>query len=149
VLETCRSLRDQLPDDVRRRLHLCCLPMDDVDENAHLVNALQRHAAVVVQKSLAEGFGLTVTEPMWKGRPVVAAAVGGIPDQIEDGISGILLRDPADTVALTKAVAELLADPVRAAALGAAAHVRVRDYFLGDRHLVQWVQLFDGVLRAT
>jgi trehalose synthase len=86
---------------------------------------------------------------MWKGRPVVAAAVGGIPDQIEDGISGILLRDPADTVALTKAVAELLADPVRAAALGAAAHDRVRDYFLGDRHLVQWVQLFDGVLRAT
>jgi len=149
VLETCRSLRDQLPADVRRRLHLCCLPMDDVDENAHLVNALQRHAAVVVQKSLAEGFGLTVTEPMWKGRPVVAAAVGGIPDQIEDGISGILLRDPADTVALTKAVAELLADPARAAALGAAAHDRVRDYFLGDRHLVQWVQLFDGVLRAT
>ena len=47
------------------------------------------------------------------------------------------------------AVAELLADPARAAALGAAAHDRVRDYFLGDRHLVQWVQLFDGVLRAT
>ena len=149
VLETCRALRDQLPTDVLSRVHLCCLPMDDVDENAHLVNALQRHASVVVQKSLAEGFGLTVTEPMWKGRPVVASAVGGIPDQIEDGVSGLLLRDPTDTTALTEMVAGLLADPAKAAALGAAAHDRVRDYFLGDRHLVQWVQLFDGVLRAA
>ena len=64
----------QLPRRRATRIHLCCLPMDDVDENAHLVNALQRHAAVVVQKSLAEGFGLTVTEPMWKARPVVASA---------------------------------------------------------------------------
>src|SRR6478736_4500876 len=111
VLGECRELRAALPPSQRARVHLCCLPMDDVDENAHLVNALQRHAAVVVQKSLAEGFGLTVTEPMWKRRPVVAAAVGGIPDQIEDGVSGILLRDPADTTALTEAVAELLADP--------------------------------------
>ena len=54
-------------------MHLARLPMDDVDENAHLVNALQRHATVVVQKSLVEGFGLTVTEPMWKSRPVVAS----------------------------------------------------------------------------
>ena len=68
--------------------------MDDVDENAHLVNALQRHAAVVVQKSLVEGFGLTVTEPMWKARPVVASAVGGIQDQIVDGQSGAAPRRP-------------------------------------------------------
>jgi len=122
--------------------------MDDVDENAHLVNALQHHAAVVVQKSLAEGFGLTVTEPMWKARPVVDSAVGGIPDQIEDGVSGVLLHDPRDGGALTEAIAKLLADPERAAAIGEAAHDRVRDYFLGDRHLVQWVQLFDNVLRG-
>ena len=65
------------------------------EENAAIVNALQRHADVVVQKSLAEGFGLTVAEAMWKGRPVVATAVGGIPDQIEDGERGLLL-DPRD-----------------------------------------------------
>ena len=149
ILQACRSLREGLPAAARERIHLCCLPMDDVDENAHLVNALQHHAAVVLQKSLAEGFGLTVTEPMWKSRPVVASAVGGIPDQIEDGVSGILLHDPADVGALTEAVAKLLADPERAAAIGAAAHERVRDYFLGDRHLVQWVQLFDGVLQPA
>jgi len=61
-----------------------------------MVNALQRHAAVVVQKSLAEGFGLTVTEAMWKARPIVASAVGGIVDQIVDGKHGVLIADPGD-----------------------------------------------------
>ena len=70
--------------------------MDDVDENAIIVNAVQRHATVVVQKSLVEGFGLTVTEAMWKSRPVVASAVGGIQDQIADGKEGLLLPDPHD-----------------------------------------------------
>ena len=65
--------------------------MDDADENAVIVNALQRRADVVVQKSLAEGFGLTVAEAMWKGRPVVATRVGGIQDQIEDGTTGCLV----------------------------------------------------------
>ena len=72
------------------------IPMDDGDENAIIVNALQRHAAVVVQKSLVEGFGLTVTEAMWKGRPVVASKVGGIQDQITDGRDGLLVEDPYD-----------------------------------------------------
>ena len=67
----------------RARIHLACLPMDDVEENAAMVNALQRRADVVVQKSLAEGFGLTVAEAMWKARPVVASRVGGIQDQID------------------------------------------------------------------
>src|SRR5207247_8089449 len=66
-------------------------------------NALQRHADVVVQKSLAEGFGLTVTEAMWKGRAVVAGRVGGIRDQIEDGVSGILV-DPRDLTAFGNAI---------------------------------------------
>ena len=77
-------------------MHLASIPMDDVDENAIIVNALQRHAAVVVQKSLVEGFGLTVTEAMWKGRPVVASRVGGIQDQITDGRDGLLVDDPHD-----------------------------------------------------
>nr|WP_246299130.1 glycosyltransferase [Nocardioides panaciterrulae] len=123
--------------------------MDDPDENAHLVNALQRHATVVLQKSLAEGFGLTVTEPMWKSKPVLASAVGGIPDQIEDGVSGVLLHDPNDLGAMVRLLGQLLGDPGRGASLGAAAHERVRDYFLGDRHLVQWVQLFDAVTASA
>src|SRR5205085_1282035 len=80
----------------RRRVHLASLPMGDVEENAAIVNALQRHADVVVQKSLAEGFGLTVAEAMWKQRPVVASQIGGIQDQIVDGESGMLIADPRD-----------------------------------------------------
>ena len=80
----------------RSRVHLACLPMADIEENAAIVNALQRHATVVVQKSIPEGFGLTVAEAMWKARPVVASAVGGIQDQIEDGVTGLLLDDPTD-----------------------------------------------------
>jgi trehalose synthase len=146
ILEACRDLWKALPESSRSRIHLCCLPMDDVDENAHLVNALQRRATVVLQKSLVEGFGLTVTEPMWKAKPVVASAVGGIRDQIEDGVSGILLHDPTDLDAMMGAVGGLLADPVRAQSLGQAARERVLDRFLGDRHLIQYAELFGTLL---
>src|SRR3954451_8922506 len=142
VLESCRDLWQSLSPAAQSRIHLAALPMDDVDENAHLVNALQRRATVVVQKSLVEGFGLTVTEPMWKGKPVVASAVGGIRDQIEDEVSGILLDDPTDLDDMIDAVGGLLSDPSRAAALGAAARQRVLDRFLGDRHLIQYGKLF-------
>jgi trehalose synthase len=76
VLAECISMWEALPEDARRRIRLVVLPMDDVDENAIMVNAVQRHATVIVQKSLVEGFGLTVAEGMWKARPVVASAVG-------------------------------------------------------------------------
>jgi trehalose synthase len=142
VLAECTQLWEAQDEAARARIHLCSLPMDDVDENAHLVNALQRYATVVVQKSLVEGFGLTVTEPMWKARPVVASAVGGIQDQIVDGESGLLLPDAADLDGLAARVNELVRDPDRAERLGAAARARVRDLFLVDRHLSQYVDLF-------
>ena len=88
----------ELSPAARRRILLVTLPLDDVDENAAMVNALQRHATVIAQKSLAEGFGLTVAEGMWKGRPVIGSAAGGIIDQTAEG-AGILLPDPADLTA--------------------------------------------------
>ena len=97
----------------RRRIHLASLPMDDPAENAIIVNALQRHVNVIVQKSLAEGFGLTVAEAMWKARPVVASGIGGIQSQIIDGESGILLDDPRDLRAFGEAVTGLLLDSER------------------------------------
>ena len=121
--------------------------MDDVDENAHLVNALQRHATIVVQKSLVEGFGLTVTEPMWKARPVVASGVGGIQDQIVDGESGRLLADPADLDGFADLLVSTLADPAGSERMGAAARERVRDQFLGDRHLTQYAELFADLVQ--
>jgi trehalose synthase len=136
----------RLPDGIRARVLLACLPMEDLGENGAIVNALQRQAAVVVQKSLKEGFGLTVTEALWKGRPVVASATGGIEDQIEDGVSGRLLRNPLDLKAFAAAVGELLGDPERARAMGAAARERVRTHFLEDRHTLQYVELLERLL---
>ena len=148
VLAECLQLWERQTPEARRRLHICSLPMDDVDENAHLVNALQRHAAVVVQKSLVEGFGLTVTEPMWKARPVLASRVGGIQDQILDGESGLLIDDPADLEEFAALLGRILHDDALASRLGPAARERVREHFLGDRHLIQYVELFENVIRG-
>jgi trehalose synthase len=126
---------------VRERVHLAVLPMADGDENAAMVNAIQRHAEIVVQKSLAEGFGLTVSEAMWKGRPTVASRVGGIQDQIQDGRTGLLLDDPLDLAEYGARVLTLLRDRERAEALGRAARLEVRDHFLGPRHLLQYAEL--------
>jgi trehalose synthase len=146
VLAEIRAQWGALPDEVRSRVHLACLPMDDVEENAAMVNAIQRRADVVVQKSLAEGFGLTVAEAMWKSRPVVASRIGGIQDQIVDGESGLLIDDPADLGAAAAAIDSLLDDPARAEAIGAAARERVRQSFLGTRHLVQYMDLIARML---
>lgn len=146
VLEETEAAWRELPPRVRRRVHLALLPMDDADENAVIVNALQRRADVVVQKSLAEGFGLTVSEAMWKARPVVAADVGGIRDQIEDGVTGALVA-PRDLRGFGHRVRALLDDPHAAERMGEAAQIRVRDRFLGPRHLGQYVDLLDAVMR--
>jgi len=142
VLGECIAAWETLPRTVRARIRLVTLPMDDVDENAAMVNALQRHATVIVQKSLAEGFGLTVSEGMWKSKPVVASAVGGIVDQIAPG-TGVLVADPTDLDAFGDVLGDLLSDLPRAAALGARAHRHVLDNFLGDRHLLQYAHLLE------
>jgi trehalose synthase len=136
----------RLPHETRKRITLASLPVHDIDENAIIVNALQRHATVVVQKSLREGFGLTVTEPMWKWRPVVASRVGGIPEQIVDGESGLLLDDPSDLVTFGRLLGRVLNDRALAERLGAKARDRVLTGFLGLRHLVQYARLFERLL---
>ena len=146
VLDDAIRTWKELPDEQRARVHLAALPMTDGEENAAMVNALQRHAYAVVQKSTAEGFGLTVAEAMWKARPVVASRIGGIQDQIEDGKTGVLLDDPADLEAYGKAVLRLLEDPEGARDMGIAAQERVRDEFLGARSLVQYTRLLAGLL---
>jgi len=135
-----------LPAEVRGRVHLACLPMEDLEENAAIVNALQRQASVIVQKSLKEGFGLTVTEAMWKARPVVASATGGIRDQIVDGVTGLLLSDPFDLETFGEVTAGLLEAPARARRIGEAAHQSVRRSFLENRHTLQYVELLGRLL---
>jgi trehalose synthase len=141
ALEDCLATWRSLPKAARKRTHLACIPMDDAAENAAIVNAIQRHAAAVVQKSLAEGFGLTVAEAMWKARPVVASRVGGIVDQVVHERTGLLLDDPADLASFGDAVTRLLEDPEGAAELGRRARARVARQFLGDRHLRQYGEL--------
>ncbi|SEO41910.1 glycosyltransferase [Trujillonella endophytica] len=146
VLDEARELFAGLPAAARERVHLVSLPMTDLEENAAMVNALQRRADVVVQKSIAEGFGLTVAEAMWKSRPVVASRIGGIQDQIEHPRSGLLVDDPADLAAYGRAVTDLVRDAPRAVGIGGEARRRVADQYLGTRSLVQYTELFARLL---
>jgi trehalose synthase len=146
ALDEVRAALQAMPDDTRGRVHLVSLPMDDIDENAAMVNALQRRANVVVQKSIAEGFGLTVAEAMWKHKPAVAGKVGGIQDQIVDGESGLLVDDPRDLAAVGAAIDSLLADPERAQRIGRAAHQRVIDDFLQIDRLLEYFEHIEALL---
>src|SRR4051794_30831077 len=146
MLEQCKRAREELPAEARARVHLAALPMDDREENAAMVNGLQSGSDVVVQKSLAEGFGLTVSEAMWKGKPVIGSRVGGIQDQIADHETGRLV-DPCDLEDFAGAVRGLLENPDGARRCGDAARARVQDRFLGPHHLEQYLTLF-GSLRG-
>jgi trehalose synthase len=114
-------------------------------ESNILVNVLQRIAGVVIQKSIREGFGLTVTEALWKARPVVASNVGGIPLQIKDGDTGYLL-DPGDTEGFVRRVVELLSDPDKSAAMGMRAREMVREKFLITRLINDYILLLNELL---
>jgi len=146
VLAGVRDRWRRLPPRARARVHLACFPLTPPEESAAMVNAIQRQAAVVVKKSLQEGFGLGVTEAMWKARPVVASAVGGHLDQVRHRHSGLLVADPADVAAFGDAIVELLRDPPLAARLGQAGRERVRELFLNDRHFVRWIDVFASAL---
>jgi trehalose synthase len=147
ILNAARDRRDALAPEVRARVHLVQLPMEDLQENAAIVNALQRNAEVVVQKSLAEGFGLTVAEAMWKGRPVVASRVGGIEDQIVDGVSGVLVDGPDDLAAYGAAVVDLLSHPETGRRMGVAARTRVAEHFLGTHSLLNYLAVIEPLLQ--
>ena len=146
VLADVRERWRRLPPAARARVQVACFPLTSLEEDAAMVNAIQRRAAVVVKKSLQEGFGLGVTEAMWKARPVVASAVGGHLEQVQDRRSGLLVADPADVGAFGDAIVELLQEPPWAARLGQTARERVRGLFLNDRHFVRWVQVFGSAL---
>src|SRR5204862_4166972 len=123
-----------LAGEAKGRIHIACLPSEDGEENAAIVNALQRRSDVIVQKSLAEGFGLTVAEAMWKERPVVASRVGGIQDQISDGETGLLV-EPTDLDGFAERLVTLLEDGDLAARLGSNARAAARDGLIGFQHL--------------
>ena len=110
------------------------------------VNAFQSHADVVLQKSTREGFGLTVTEALWKGRPFVGGNVGGIPLQVQNGLSGYLVSD-VETAA--ERCLDILRDPALGKALGRRGKEHVRKHFLTPRYLRDYLRIFGELLEAA
>jgi trehalose synthase len=132
-LKVLKSIRSHSEGDPN--IHIIYLPPSSDIE----INALQRASTVILQKSLREGFGLTVTEALWKAKPVIATAVGGIPLQITHKYSGILTYSLAGTDYFLK---ELLNDPEYARALGLRGREHVRNNFLITRHIRDYMLLF-------
>jgi len=114
-------------------------------ESDILVNVLQRVSDVVIQKSLKEGFGLTVTEALWKGSPVVASEVGGIPLQITDEETGFLV-DPENYEEVADKIIEILRDPELGAKLGGSARRQVKEHFLITEQLLSWLEVLKRAL---
>lgn len=109
------------------------------------VNAFQRLSDVIVQKSIREGFGLVVSEALWKGTPVVAGRAGGIPLQMADDVGGILVDD---VESCSRAIISLLDDPSRADAMGRAGRQRVREHFLTPRLVLNELELMKDLARG-
>ena len=142
--EVVRELGDRwlaLPPEVRRDIALLALPMSSRKQNALMVNALQRCSTVVVQNSLREGFGLTVTEAMWKALPVMGSSAVGIRQQLRDGLEGCLVRCPEDPDEVARTLRRMLADEhARERWAGAAQH-RVHREFLVFTQIRQWLEI--------
>ncbi len=141
--KTLTAWRD-LPLAIRSRVHVAEIPIDDPEEAAVIVNALQTRASVILQKSRGEGFGMTVLEGMWKERPVVCTRVGGLQEQVIDGVTGFLF-EPGDDAAAGAAICRLLYDRELAQRMGTAGHERVREHFL----LPQGARSWGGVIGAV
>ena len=106
------------------------------------VNAFQSQSDICLQKSIREGFGLTVTEALWKGRPTIAGNVGGIPLQIKEGETGFLVDSPEQCA---QRCIEVLSDPELGKRLGRAGKEHARKHFLSPRLLCDWLELFTGL----
>ncbi len=118
-----------------------------VGDNHFVVNAIQRYSSVIIQKSTREGFCLTVTEALWKGTPVVASNIGGIPSQVVDGVNGFLL-DPYDLDGFADKIVELLENPRENEHLGHNARETVREKFLTTRLLSDYLDMLNAMVNG-
>lgn len=145
VFADCVGAWEALDPHLRRRVQLVCLPMTDPEANAAVVNAAQQHATVAVQKSYSEGFGLTATEAMWKAKPLVTTAVGGLGLQVPDTSVGTALTDPDDLASFGAAVIDYLAEPGYRGEVGRNARASVRRHFLPDAHFLAELALLSDL----
>jgi trehalose synthase len=131
-----------LPGNVQSYISILKLPMADRKSNELIVNALQRTATIVVQNSLKEGFGLTVTEAMWKAKPVIGSNVCGIRQQIRDGMDGLLIQDPFNMNEIAERLNFALSRPKEREVWGHYGHKSVIEKFLIFTQLRSWLQIF-------
>jgi trehalose synthase len=124
-------------------IHLYFYPSGLPDTIDNIVNAFQVASQIVLQKSIREGFGLTVAEAMWKGRPVIGGDVGGVRIQIKDGVNGYLVNSPAECA---QRIVELLNDPGLRSRIGEAARNNVRDNYLLPRLASDYLQAVKALL---
>jgi trehalose synthase len=130
-------LEPEMQDDVA----LLLLPMGSVKINALMVNVIQRAASVVVQNSIEEGFGLVVTEAMWKKTPVLGSTACGIRQQIRDRVDGLLIDDPTDPDSVAESMFEILSSPETRSSYARTAQRRVHDEFLIFSEARRWIDL--------
>jgi trehalose synthase len=110
-----------------------------------LINALQRTSSVIVQKSIKEGFAITISEALWKGTPVVTSNVGGIPSQVINGKNGYLL-EPRDYAGFAEKITYLIKNPAIAKKMGEFGRIHVKNNFLITRHLLDYIHLMKKVI---
>lgn len=141
VFEQLKEAYRKLDPEMQEDVVILMLPMASRKENALIVNALQRCASIVVQNSLQEGFGLTVTEAMWKHVAVLGSHACGIRQQIRDGIDGRLIRDPENADEIASQLFELVVDPAQRHLLGVRAQRRVHESFLIFSQLAHYIRM--------
>jgi trehalose synthase len=142
VLDEIRREYCALDDAVRSDIAVIALPMQHLQQNALMVNALQRVSTIVAQNSIREGFGLTVTEAMWKSVPVLSNSHAcGPRQQLRDGVEGRLIRDPQSVPEIAATLRAMLSHPKRLDRWGLAGQRQVSDHFLVHSQLCHWVRL--------
>lgn len=137
-----------LPPHLQNDIAMISLPMSSTKNNALIVNALQRCSDVVAQNSIQEGFGLTVTEPMWKRAALMGSCAVGIRQQIRPGLDGLLVKNPEDKEEIAQVLDTLLSDQAKREAFGRSAQQRVHDNFLVFTQMARWLELLDNTIAA-
>ncbi|MBZ8133863.1 glycosyltransferase [Afifella sp. IM 167] len=146
ALQEVREAYCALSPDLREAIAIISLPMASRRNNALLVNALQRCSDVVVQNSIQEGFGLTVTEAMWKHAAILGSSAAGLRQQIRPDLDGCLVKNPEDPHEIAAALKGLLQDQAQREAFGSSAQQRVHADFLVFSHVRNWLRVIASTL---
>lgn len=147
VLDELSGVYGALPPGTQSEVAILLLPLHSVEENALMVNALQRVSTIVAQNSLREGFGLTIAEAMWKRVPILSnSRACGPRQQVRDGLDGRLVADPEDRAELGRALTDMLSDPARLERWGHSAQRRAHDHLLVFDQLRAWGRLLETLV---